>query len=129
MAEAENGWSFSSMRLDGKSCIAAGVGGLGQAVALGLADAGGDMIVADLNLEAAEQVAARIREAGKKAFAIKLDVSRPVESQKVVDFAVDKFGKLDVLFNGVGINIRGPSIDVTEAQWDKLHSVNLKGAF
>jgi 2-dehydro-3-deoxy-D-gluconate 5-dehydrogenase len=123
-------WKFDQMmRLDGKKVIAAGVGGLGQAIALGLADAGADLVVADLNLAAAEEAAEKIRTLGREAHAIRLDVSQPEECQKVVAFAVEKFGQLDVLFNGVGINIRGPSLEVTPAQWDKLHSVNTKGGF
>lgn len=117
------------MRLDGRAVIMAGVGGLGQAIALGLADAGADLVVADINEQAAAEVAAKVAATGRRAFAIKLDVSRPEESRKVVAFAVAKLGKLDVLFNGVGINIRGPSLEVTEAQWDRLQGVNLKGAF
>ena len=130
MSEPVSTWRFDEMmRLDGKKIIAAGVGGLGQAIALGLADAGADLVVADINLPAAEDLADRVRALGRAAWPIRLDVSRPEECQKVVAFAVEKFGKLDVLFNGVGINIRGPSLEVTEAQWDRLHNVNTKGGF
>ncbi|MHB1134212.1 MAG: SDR family NAD(P)-dependent oxidoreductase, partial [Chloroflexota bacterium] len=130
MSESGTNWSFDQMmRLDGKKMIAAGVGGLGQAIALGLADAGADLVVADLNEAAAESAAELIRAKGRQAFAIRLDVSKAEECQKVVAFAVEKFGRLDGLFNGVGINIRGPSLEVTEAQWDRLHAVNTKGGF
>ena len=130
MSEAASAWRFDSMmRLDGKKIIAAGVGGLGQAIALGLADAGADLVVADINLAAAEDVAEKARALGREAWSIRLDVTKPEECQKVVAFAAEKLGQLDVLFNGVGINIRGPSLEVTEAQWEKLHNVNTKGGF
>jgi 2-dehydro-3-deoxy-D-gluconate 5-dehydrogenase len=126
----EQPWQFKTMmRLDGKVAINAGAGGLGQSLAWGLADAGAAVVVADVNLGAAEEVAAQLRAGGKQAAAIQMDVTRPADCEKVVAFAVEQFGKLDILLNGVGINQRCPSLQMSEELWDRIHDINLKGAF
>ena len=126
----ETTWQFDKMmRLDGKVAINAGAGGLGQALAWGLAEAGAAVVVADINLGAAEEAAARLRAAGKRASAAQMDVTRPADCEKVVAFAVEQFGRLDILLNGVGINQRCPSLEMSEELWDRINDVNLKGAF
>ncbi|MHB1134211.1 MAG: SDR family NAD(P)-dependent oxidoreductase [Chloroflexota bacterium] len=123
-------WHFDQMmRLDGKVAINGGAGGLGQALAWGLSEAGAAVVVADVNLAAAEACAARIRDAGRQAAAVQLDVTRPADCERVVAFAVEQFGQLDVLLNGVGINQRCPSLQMSEELWDRINDINLKGAF
>lgn len=102
---------------------------IGRAIALGMADAGADLVLADLNLQAAESLAVEVRATGRTAFAARLDVSSPEDSRRLVEFAVERLSGLDVMFNGVGINIRRASLEVTESDWDKVMAVNLKGAF
>ena len=122
-------WSFSSLRLDNKVAVVAGVGGLGDVTARGMADAGADLVVADLDASAAEVVAKRINETGRQAHATKLDISRPEDSQRLVDYALEKFGRIDVMVNTVGTAVKKPSVELTEAEWDRVLDVNLKGAF
>ncbi len=129
MEKEEDSWGFSSLRLDGKVAVVAGVGGLGDVTARGLADAGADLVVADINPAVAEATAEKIRATGHRAFATSLDISRPEQSQRLVDYAVDKFGKIDVMVNTVGIAMVKPSVELSESEWDRVLDVNLKGAF
>ncbi len=129
LEETESSWSFSRLRLDGKTAVVAGVGGLGRATALGMADSGAELVVADFDLKAAESAAGKIRDAGKRAFATTLDMSRPEDSQKLVDYTLEKFGRIDVMVNTVGIAVKKPSVELTESEWDRILDVNLKGAF
>ncbi len=122
-------WDCSRLRLDGQTAVVAGAGALGRAFALGLAEAGADMVVADLRLAAAEEVAAEVESIGRKASALAVDVSKPDECKGMVDVALERLGRLDIMLNGVGINIRRSSLEVMEQDWDRVMAVNLKGAF
>ncbi|MCL5109198.1 MAG: SDR family oxidoreductase [Chloroflexi bacterium] len=127
---AEQTWRFDTMmRLDGKVAINAGAGGLGQALAWGLSEAGAAVVVADVNMTAAEEVAEKIRAAGRQATAVQVDVTVPAACEKVVALAVERLGRVDVLLNGVGINQRCPSLEMSEELWDRINDINLKGAF
>ncbi|MHB1417556.1 MAG: SDR family NAD(P)-dependent oxidoreductase [Chloroflexota bacterium] len=129
MTSTQSRWSAASMRLDGKVAIVAGAGGLGQAIALGVADAGADVIVADINLAASEEAVEKIRATGKRSLATRMDVTKPADCQKVVAFAATELGKVDILVNGIGINQRCPSLDLPEELWDRIDAINLKGSF
>lgn len=115
------------MRPDNKIAIVAGIGGLGRVTALGLVDAGADLVVADINLGVAEEAAEKIKAMGKRAYATTLDISKPEQSQKLVEFAMEKFGKFDILVNTVGLTVKKPSTEITEADWDRILDTNLRG--
>lgn len=121
-------WGPSAMRLDGKVILLCGAGGLGGPIAHGLAEAGADLAVADLNLEAARSLAGSLRASGHRAVEIALDVSKPGECHRAAREALS-LGPLWGAVNCAGINIREPATEVTEEHWDRVVDVNLKGVF
>lgn len=119
------------MRYAGKVVIVTGGGGeIGGAMAEGFGREGAALVIADLKLEAAERVAAAIREAGGQAIACAVDVSRLSDIDAMVEAAVARFGRIDVLCNNAGMPSAPPDVfSVTEEEWDRCLAVNLKGAF
>ena len=121
-----------SYRLDGQvGMITGSANGIGKALAVGLAAAGADLVVADLPEQRAnaEDTAQQVRAAGRRVLLVGLDVTQVASIEAAVADAVSELGRLDFLVNNAGINIRKPVLDYAEAEWDKLLSVNLKGAF
>ena len=121
-----------SYRLDGQAGIITGsAGGIGKALAVGLALAGADIIVADLPKQRAnaKDIAQRVRALGRRALVVTLDVTRLPSIEAAVADSVSEFGRLDFLVNNAGVNIRKPVLDYAEDDWDKVVSVNLKGVF
>ncbi|NOZ29250.1 MAG: 3-oxoacyl-ACP reductase FabG [Chloroflexi bacterium] len=117
--------------LEGKVAIITGAGrGIGHGVALGLAEAGAD-IVANYRRTAtgAEEVVARARALGRRAIAVQADVSRPEDRARLIRAAVQQLGGLDILINNSGITIPRPFLEVDEELWDRTHATNLKGMF
>ncbi len=118
------------MMLDGQVALITGAGsGIGKATALRLARDGADIVAADLNLEAAQATAEEVRAAGRKAQAIRVDVSKVDDIRAMVDAAVNEFGHIDILVPSAGIVQMKALLDVTEADWDRVLTINLKGAF
>jgi meso-butanediol dehydrogenase/(S,S)-butanediol dehydrogenase/diacetyl reductase len=118
------------MILQGKSALVTGGGrGLGRGIAMRLAQAGADVAVADINPGDAEQVAAELRALGRRAIAVAVDVTRGEQVQAMVRTAVAEFGGLDIAVNNAGVLGVGPIETITEAEWDRVLDVNLKGVF
>lgn len=116
--------------LKGKSAIVTGAGqGIGRGIAQILAKEGAEVIVADLNLENAGKVVAEIKEKGGRAIAVKCDVTQKSEVDAMIDKAISEFGKLDILVNNAGIYPYKPFLEMTEDDWDKVITVNLKSSF
>lgn len=118
--------------LHGQSAIVTGAGsGLGEAIAIALAAAGARVAVTELptKIELAEAVVARIRAASGHAVAVPLDVRELPAIQHAVETTLDAFGRLDILINNAGLNVRQAAFDVTEDAWDTVLDVNLKGLF
>ena len=110
--------------------VTGGQPGAGRAMALGLAEAGADVIVASRKLDACEAVAAEVEALGRRALAVPANVSRWDELDHLVDSAYDAFGRVDVLVNNAGMSLLyGDLSEVTEAMWDKVVGLNLKGPF
>lgn len=124
-------------RMEGKVCLLMGGGsssteggpGSGQAVALTLAREGAAVAVADARIEAAQQTAGQIAEEGGTAIALCADVSQHDQVRAAVAVTIERFGRIDVLYNNVGIEALGGVIDTPEDAWDRVHDVNLKGVF
>ena len=116
--------------LSGKGAIVTGAGmGIGRGIALRLAEAGAGVIVADINLEAANETARQIVSKDGIAVAVQADAASPADAEKVVGVALEKLGRLDILVNNAGIFPFSPALQTTEALWDKVIDVNLKGVF
>jgi NAD(P)-dependent dehydrogenase (short-subunit alcohol dehydrogenase family) len=114
---------------DRVAIVTGAASGLGEAIASGLAAFGADVVLADVNVAGMESVAARICAVGRRALAVPCDVSRAEQVAAMVERALETFGRIDVLVNDAGIGRRAPAVEMTEAQWDEVLAVDLKGAF
>ena len=115
-------------RLAGKTVIVTGgASGIGKAISEGIADEGGNAVIADLNLEAAENVAATIRSVGGQALAVEVNVTDRDSVRAGVAAAVERFGRLDVYFNNAGMNQPMKFMDVTESNFRQVVDVNALG--
>jgi len=98
-------------------------------MALALAHAGADIALAARTKHELEAAAGLIEAVGRQSLVLPADVSDVNAVQAMIDAAADHFGRLDILVNAAGINIRQPVDSFTEADWDRLMAINLKGAF
>jgi 3-oxoacyl-[acyl-carrier protein] reductase len=118
------------MKFEGKVALVTGAArGIGEAIALKLAQEGADVVVTDVDLEGAQRVAQEIERLGRKAKAIQADVSQREAVQRLVSEAVSLFGKIDILVNNAGIIRRGTFLEHSPQDWEKVLSVNLGGTF
>lgn len=116
--------------LKGKSAIVTGGAmGIGQAIALRLAEAGAAITIADVNLNAANATIEQIKAQGGKAQAVHADTASVADAKRVVEMTLTAFGSIDILVNNAGIFPFSPATQTTEELWDKVLDVNLKGAF
>lgn len=114
--------------LSGKVAVVTGANtGIGQAIALALAEAGAD--IAAVGRTPATETVEKARALGRKAEIISADLSSIEPVQRVVDEAVEKLGGLHILINNAGIIRRADSVDFTEADWDAVMDTNLKSVF
>lgn len=118
------------MNLANKVAIVTGAArGIGRGIALTLAEAGAKVLVSDLKLEDCEKVVAEIKAKGGEALAVKCDVSKSQEVTQLVEAAETEFKQLDILVNNAGIYPFKGFLDISEADWDKVMDINLKGTF
>jgi NAD(P)-dependent dehydrogenase (short-subunit alcohol dehydrogenase family) len=118
------------MRLSGKHAIVTGAGsGIGRAVALGFAREGAGVVAADIDLDRAQETAHAVEQAGGAALAVQVDVADRVSVEALLAAALARFERIDVLFNNAGVSSRAPFLEMTEAEWDRVLGVNLKGQF
>lgn len=118
------------MELEGKVAIVTGSGqGIGKAIALKLAQEGANLTLCDLNLETATETAREIEKLGREAIALEIDVSKSDQVNQMAEQTLQKFGTVDILVNNAGFLPRGPAsfMEETEAYWDMILSINLKG--
>ncbi len=122
--------NFPSADLSGKAAIVTGGSkGIGFGMACALAHAGADIVVVSRNLAEGEEAAKEIQAMGRKSIAISCDVTVPEAVDEMVAKAVATFGKVDILLNNAGMNIRKPVVDLSAEEWDRVLSTNLKGIF
>ena len=116
-------------KLDGKiAIVTGGAGGIGEALALGLGYHGATVVVSSRNQEAIDVVAKKItEETGCEAIAIASDVTSDTSIQNLVDEVVKKYGRIDILVNAMGMNIKHDAFDYKMEDWDRLFDVNVKG--
>mgnify|MGYP001370680076 FL=1 len=122
--------SLSSFSLEGKKALVVGARrNMGKGFALGLAEAGADVAVTDVNLESGQlqAVADEIKKMGRNSLALKTDISSQEEVKKLVENVVKEFGTIDILMNVAVMYHPKSVVDLDEESWDKLTDVNLKG--
>jgi len=119
------------MRLEGKTAIVTGASrGLGRAIALAFAREGADVLVNYAAQEArAAEVAAAIERHGRRAILQRADVSDAAQVRAMVQAATAKFGRVDILVNNAGITMPKGLLETSEADWDRVLAINLKGVF
>jgi 2-dehydro-3-deoxy-D-gluconate 5-dehydrogenase len=123
-------FQIPNFRLDGRvALVTGGSRGLGLGMALALAHAGANLALAARTQSELEEAAGLVQSMGREALILPTNVSDLNSVRSMVHAAADYFGKLDILVNAAGINIRQPADSFTEDDWDRLMSVNLKGAF
>lgn len=109
--------------------VTGGGGGIGKELAHAFSKCDGTIVVADILQNKAKEAAEELRDADGTAEWITTDISSLESIKNMISYTVEKFGKLDILLNNAGLNIRKPAIEFTETDWEKIISVNLKGAF
>ncbi len=112
---------------DKVAIVTGGAQGMGRAICLRYAEEGARVVVADLNLAGARQVAAEIAGADGQAAAVQVDVRDQAQVQRLVDTAVERFGGVDILVNNAGVGKIIPFLETTEQDWDFIFSINCKG--
>ena len=122
---------FDTMKLDGKiALVTGGSKGLGYRMALSLAEAGADVALCSRNGGEAEQAAAEIRSlTGRKALGLVCDVTDKSSVLILKGDVEAEFGKVDILLNNAGVNVRKPTVELTEEDWDSVIDISVKGSF
>jgi 2-deoxy-D-gluconate 3-dehydrogenase len=116
--------------LTGKTALIIGASrGLGQGMARALAEAGADLALVARTVSALEEFAEEMRGLNRRYLILPTDVSRPIAIQTMVDQVIKAFGRIDILINSQGTQVRKPALEMTEQDWDGLMAVNLRSVF
>jgi NAD(P)-dependent dehydrogenase (short-subunit alcohol dehydrogenase family) len=116
--------------LAGRVAIVTGAGqGIGRATALELARLGADVVVAELNGDAAERTAHEVRRVGRKTLALRTDVTQRSDLAAMVERTRSELGRVDVLVNNAGIYRAALPLDVSEEHWDAIMTINARAVF
>ena len=117
--------------MEGKVALVTGASrGIGKTIAETFAREGADVVVNYVrSVNDAKEVVKHIRAMGRRAVAVKADVSKRADAQRMFNKALAEFGRLDILVNNAGIGTGGTTLDTAEEDWDRVIAVNLKGPF
>ena len=107
--------------------VTGGTTGLGHGIALGLADAGADVVATSRRLEQVGAVASEIEERGRRSMRITSDVMDRESIRKLHDEVLKEFGKVDILVNAAGITHKAPTLEESEEEWSRVIETNLTG--
>lgn len=123
--------NYPELNVKGKiALVTGGSKGLGMAFAKALAKNGADLVICSRNEEEINKAAEEIREElGQKVLPVVCDVTKKNDLERLVNLAVEEFGRIDILVNNAGMNIRKPVEDYEEDEYDRVIEVNLKGVF
>ena len=109
--------------------VVGGTSGIGRAIALGLADAGADVVVTGRRAANVEAVAAEIEGRGRRTLRVPADVAQISELERVKDACVDAFGRLDIMVYAAGTTKRVPTLEMSEADWERVMDTTITGMF
>ena len=124
--------SVPGLSLEGRlAIVTGGRRGIGRAIALTMAEAGADVALCDRVTDAGElaAVAEEIQRLGRRALAVKADVTRKADVDNLVQVVMGEFGAIDILVNNVAMNIMAPLLELGEDGWDKVINTDLKGYY
>lgn len=118
------------VKLEKKVALVTGAGrGIGKAIALRFSEEGARVVVNDIDLSYAESIVKRLKKMGREALAIKADVSKLEEVERMFEHAVQQFSRVDILVNNAGIRRDTPFHKISQKKWDSVIAVHLKGSF
>jgi 3-oxoacyl-[acyl-carrier protein] reductase len=118
------------MELAGQIAVVTGSArGIGKTIAMSLAEAGANIVVSDLNVEAGKETVGEIEAMGREAIWVQADVSKSDQANQLIESAQEKFGRLDILVNNAGITRDNLLMRMSEDEWDSVIAVNLKGTY
>jgi NAD(P)-dependent dehydrogenase (short-subunit alcohol dehydrogenase family) len=121
---------MSEMRLKNKVVVVTGgAAGLGRAIGIRCAQEGAQVVLADVNRDGLQNVAAEIESAGGQALTVKVDVREKADVDQMVERAVQTFGKIDVLVNNAGVFSHIPFLELPVEEWDRMMDIHTKGTF
>ncbi len=116
--------------LRGKVAIVTGAGrGIGAVIAEAFARAGADLVIVDIDQDSAREMAEKMEVLGRKALSVQADVASAPDVDRLFSAVQSKFTGADILVNNAGIWFRKPFLEITDSEWDRVLSVNLKGTF
>ena len=107
--------------------VTGGTSGIGKATATGFARAGAKVVLTGRREKEGAQVVAEIKKLGGEAAFVRADVSKDADVKKMVDFTVDKFGRLDIAFNNAGVEWKGPLEQATQEEYRRVFDINVWG--
>ncbi len=114
---------------DKVALVTGGARGIGRAIGLLFAQEGADVVIGDINLQEAEKTCQEIEALGRKSLALEMDVTDYTKVEESINKILDKFTKVDILVNNAGITKDNLLLRMSEAEWDAVLNVNLKGTF
>jgi len=119
---------YQAFDLTGKTAVViGGTSGIGRAIALGLAEAGADVVPTSRRVEQVTNAASEVRDRGRRSLEVVSDVSDRASLSLLLEQCVGEFGKVDILVNSAGKTRRTPTIDVSEAEWNDILDTNVTG--
>src|SRR5213593_2952562 len=120
--------TMSNRRFPGKvALVTGGTSGIGKATAIEFARAGAKVVLTGRREKEGAQVVAEIKKLGGEAAFVRADVAKNADVKAMVDFTVDKFGRLDIAFNNAGVEWKGPLDQATEAEYRRIFDINVWG--
>ena len=122
--------AYNGFNLAGKRALVfGGTSGIGKSIAIGLAEAGADVVAVSRRADAVSEIAAEIRALGKNTLETTADVTRRDDIQRVIDRMLAEMGGIEILVNSAGTIKKIPSLELADEDWDRIMTVNLKGTW
>ena len=119
---------YKQLDLDGKvAVVVGGSSGIGKTIAIGLAQGGADVVASARRIELVKALADEIEALGRRSLRVTCDVDDRASLEKLLKDCVAAFGKVDILVNAAGITKRAPTLDFSEADWNRIMDTNLTG--